>query len=607
MPILLMMNNKSAAKLVNIRDIRKAIKIKGPIGNLIAACAMRILGFSRINALYPQYSMYSGRDFTDAAMKTYRIRCDINSGMLESIPQKGPFIIVSNHPFGGWDGIVLYNTIASVRPDFKIMANFILSLIPNLKGCFFEVNPFTDNKKLKNSFGGLRQAYGHIRQGGCLGIFPAGEVATYYGKNSFPADKEWQPAIIKFIKKCNVPIVPVYFDGSNSRLFHLLGKINPYLRTAALPRELDRKASGTVTMRIGKLISTYELSEYGDTDAFGKYLRNRCYALEANTPGHASVKKADPAYEELILPQNRILLRNEIRNLEKSSILFEAAKYECLLADPENIPCLLKEIGRKREESFREVGEGTGKSIDTDKFDPYYKHLILWDKQKRKLVGAYRLGIGREIMAGYGTDGFYTSTLFSFSDGFKEKLPEAIELGRSFISVEYKKEALPLMLLIKGLLYSVIKYSDCKYLFGPASISSWYPPFYRSLMVYVLSMYKKEGTEYSVIPKTPFVPDYLRVEPCALFPDRPGNIEKFDRFMLNLSEGRYRLPTLLKKYIRLNSEILAFNIDTEFNDCVDGMIFLRLKDVPMEEIAALVKGSEDPEAIYRRFGYGTGS
>ena len=281
--------------------------------------------------------------------------------------------------------------------------------------------------------------------------------------------------------------------------------------------------------------------------------------------------------------------------------LFKVSKYECFLADTQMIPNTMQEIGRKREESFREVGEGTGHAIDTDKYDEYYKHLILWDSEAQMVVGAYRLGIGKEIYEKYGVEGFYTSTLFNYSDEFIEKLPDCIELGCSFLSVEYKKEALPLMLLIKGLLYTVTDYPKTKYLFGPASISSWIPPFYRGLLVKSLSEYKNKEHNNLVTAKTPFQYQTLRCDIKHLLKGKTDNIDFLDKYIQRLSDNKFRVPTLIKKYIKLNAEILDFNVDKEFNYCVDGMIFLNLDNVPVEEITSLTKGSDDPERLLKRF------
>ena len=591
-------------KLINKSDIRQAIGRSGLTGSIIASCAMSLMGLNRINRLYPEFGEFRGREFTKAAMKTFRITPDIRQEELELIPKEGPFIIVSNHPFGGWDGIVLYNTVAAIRPDFKIMANFILSHIPNLKDSFLAVNPFSDNKGLKSSFSGLKAAKEILEKGGCLGIFPAGEVSTYYKGRKYPADKDWTGTIMKLIYNAGVPVVPVYFDGSNSRWFHFVGKIHPLLRTVNLPNELLKRSGKTVSMRIGRPVPANEVRKYASPQELGQALRNRVYALEANV--HIPAGPADyksQVLEPLVPPMDSKRLEKEMDALTP---LFEVYKYRCYLADTASIPAMMVEIGRRREESFRQVGEGTGSSIDTDKFDRYYKHLILWDKDEKKLAGAYRLGIGREIYEKYGVKGFYTHTLFNFSKEFTDRLPESIELGRSFLSVEYKKEALPLMLLIKGLFFTVLKYSDCKYLFGPASITSWLPPFYRSLIVYGLTECTRNSPKGLVTPHTPFRYDFLRVDPALLLEGKTANADILDKYIQRLSGGRYRVPTLLKKYIKLNAEILAFNVDKEFNYCVDGMIFLDMSVVPRREVEVLTKGTDNPEGLIDKF-YGTGS
>ena len=416
----------SGTKLINKSDIKRAVGLKGPLGSIIASCAMSFMGLNRINRLYPKFGAFHGKDFTDEAMKTFRISCDILPEELEYIPKEGPFIAVCNHPFGGWDGIVLYDSIAAIRPDFKILANFILSSIPNLKDSFLAVNPFSGNKQLKSSYSGLKAAMDILNEGGCVGIFPAGEVSTSYKGYSRPADKAWSGTVMKLIRNSGVPVVPVYFDGTNSRWFHFVGKIHPVLRTVNLPNELLKRSGRTVTMRIGRPFPASEIQKYDDIKELGRMLRNRVYAMEANTPGRFEVHLTERPQEPLIPPVDS---RELAKEMDALTPLFEVYRYRCYLADTEQIPAMMTEIGRRREESFRQVGEGTGAGIDTDKYDRYYKHLILWDKDSCKLAGAYRLGIGREIYEKYGIEGFYTHTLFKYSEEFTAKLPECIDLS----------------------------------------------------------------------------------------------------------------------------------------------------------------------------------
>lgn len=598
-------------KLVTKADIKKAVNVRGLAGNLIAGIAMPLLGITRVNKLYSRISQHYGRDFSSALLADLQIKYEILPKELEYIPQEGPFIVVSNHPYGAIDGVVLIDIFSAARPDTKFLTNFVLSLIPNLKDFFYPVNPFTEKPGLAPSFSGLRMATETLKSGGALCLFPAGEVATTYG-TSIVQDKEWQPSILKLIKNAEVQVLPVYVHGTNSRFFHWLGKIHPILRTLRLPCEMLNKRGQTVQVRIGKPITVNELAEYKDIKQLGGYLRSRVYALEGNVL--LKVIHPEEVYSTPIaLPRNRRALIKEINSLPKDKHLFTTGNYSCFLTDSKSIPLTMYELGRKREEAFRAVGEGTKTPLDIDIYDEYYQHLILWDKQKGKIVGAYRLGYGDQILKTKGIKGFYTRSLFDYDPEFHQYLSKSIELGRSFVTLEYQKEALPLMLLIKGLLYSVLNKPDVRYLIGPVSISSWYPKFYRSLMIeYLKKNHSVENLDKMMKPKNPFFPNFHRCNPDMLLSgSRVDSVEKFDRYLLKLSDGEYRLPTLVKKYLKINARIISFNVDPDFNYCVDGLVFMDIFNVPEQEIRMLARDEKNLEAVLKRFGLnktqGTGS
>ena len=600
-------------KLVSTAEVKKAFKLRGFLGDILASLIMAVIGLNRVNKRYSRVSHYTGRDFTGAILRDFNISFEINEKEMEHIPQEGPFIVVSNHPYGAIDGIILLHVFSSVRPEIKSVSNFILLQVPNINEFFLPVNPFSDNPNLANSFTGLRTAMESLRNGGSLALFPAGEVSTTYG-TSVIRDKTWSPTMIKLIKSANVPVVPVYFHGSNSRFFHWIGKIHPMLRTARLPGELFNKQNKSIKMSIGRAVSTSEIGEFSSLHQLGMCLRARCYAMEANIV-HAKKQEVLVNTVPIALPKNRRAMQKEINALTADKQLFTTGHYSCYITDSKSIPLMMHELGRRREEAFRAVGEGTGRPLDLDEYDDYYKHLILWDRQKTRLVGAYRLGFGREIMKTKGVKGFYTQTLFSYEKPFEEILKSSLELGRSFVVLDYQKEALPLILLMKGLFYSVINSSEVRYLLGPVSISSWYPKFYRSLMIYYLKNQHSAGElEKYVTPRNPFFPDYLKTTPEHLLANKLDSIEKFDRFMLRLSNNEYRLPTLVKKYLKVNCKIVTYNVDPDFNYCVDGLVLLDLKEVSRQEIAGLAKGEPDIERVMARFGFkvedknqGTGS
>ena len=592
-------------KVVTLSDLKNALGLKGFFGTCAAGAAYGYLRLGKINRLFDGAADYQGREFADHLLENMGITIDVSSEQLENIPKEGGFVLVSNHPFGGIEGVMLLSAIAKVRPDFKVMANFILSHIPNLKECFFAVNPFENNPEWKSSVGGIKGAIQHIAAGKGLGVFPAGEVSRYHG-HDYPEDLPWATSIARIIKNANVPVIPVFWEGRNSKLFYAVDKIHPMLGTARLTKELINKHDTCFNLQIGKPILPSEIKLYENPKDLAAYLRSRSYALEANIPAKV-VEGTNVKQAEIDAPTDLSLMLSELEAIREKSFLYSASDYDCYLADYEDIPNLMHEIARLREETFRAIGEGTGKSLDQDEFDKHFKQMILWDKVKQKIAGCYRLGIGSEIIPRFGIKGFYVSTLVNIDESFSDKLCHTIELGRSFVSLEYQKEVLPLMLLLRGLSDVVVRYPEINHFIGPVSISAWYPKFYLSLIARFVS--EKHAVEDElkgkVTPKTPFVPDFLKVDADVLLQNNMNGVDKFDKFLFRLSNGLYRLPTLFKKYLKLNAKFLCFNVDPDFNDTLDALLFLTFTDFPEDEVMPLFRDSsdEEKEIVRKRFGY----
>ena len=592
-------------KVVTHSDLKKALGLKGIFGTCVAGLAYGYLRLGKINRLFDGAADYQGREFADHLIENMGITIDVSPEQLENIPKEGGFVLVSNHPFGGIEGVMLLSAIAKVRPDFKLMANFILSYIPNLKECFFSVNPFEKNPEWKSSVNGIKGAIQHIAAGNGLGVFPAGEVSRYHG-HDFPEDLLWSTSIARIIKNAGVPVIPVFWDGRNSKLFYAVDKIHTMLGTARLTKELINKHDRCFNLQIGKPILPAEVALYESPKDLAAYLRSRSYALEANIPTKA-IERKEVKQAEIDAPTDLSLMLAELEAIREKSFLYSASDFDCYLADYQDIPNLMHEIARLREVTFRAIGEGTGKSLDQDEFDSYFKHLILWDKAKQRIVGCYRLGIGSEIIPKLGIKGFYVSTLVDFDDSFSEKLSHTIELGRSFVALDYQKEVLPLVLLLRGLSDVVVRYPEINHFIGPVSISSWYPKFYQSLIVRFVSEKHaiEDDLKDKVTPKTPFVPDYLKVDANVLLENNMNGVDKFDKFLFRLSNGEYRLPTLFKKYLKLNAKFLCFNVDPDFNDTLDSLLFLTFTDFPEDEVMPLFRDSsdEEKEIVRKRFGY----
>lgn len=580
--------------LISPVDILKTTNFKW-LNRHTVQLVMNFFRYPEINRLYARHKHAQGYEFIRRILEDLKIRYRVNENEVEHIPAQGAFIIIANHPYGGVEGLILLDILSRRRPDVKIMANFLFQHLEPIKDFFFPVNPFENVKNIK-SIGGLKEALQHIAEGHPLIIFPAGEVSTWQEKGQI-TDRQWHKGAIKFIRKADVPVIPVHFSGTNSYLFHFLGLIHPILRTAQLPSELLNKKHKLVHVRIGKSISKAEIGKFDDVSRLGRYLRARTYALEHQQ----EVKKfyrplflIEKQVEDIIPPIDTHILEREIAELGPDSQLFRLKHISAYLVNSHQIPNLIQEIGRLREITFRAVGEGTQLSVDLDEYDYYYHHLFLWDHEQRQIVGAYRLGLGWNIMEQYGPKGFYTRSLFKYKEEFHAVLNRTIELGRSFIVPEYQKNPLSLFLLWKGIFYTVIRYAQCRYLLGPVSISQHYSHISRSILVsYIRQHHFDAEMAHYVKPRKKYNP--VTTLDTNILVSSINGLSEVDRLIEGIEENQVRMPVLLRKYLQLNGKIIAFNIDPKFSSCLDGLMLLDLLDVPDDILRQFTKDSSKGE------------
>ena len=428
-------------------------------------------------------------------------------------------------------------------------------------------------------------------------------MSTYYDNEDQGAvDRQWQKSMIKFIKKAEVPVVPIYFQGTNSRLFHLLGLIHPSLRTAKLPSELLNKKNKVIKIRIGNPISVQDQNEYTDIERFGRFLRLKTYALgssiEVNSFFRYNLKPAEKP-EPIIPAVPQETIDGEVGKLMNSYLLFKSKNFSVICAPSVEMPNIMTEIGRLREETFRDVGEGTNRSIDIDEFDLYYWQLFIWDEEEKRIVGAYRVGKGKEILNRYGVKGFYINSLFKIDDKFSYILEQSIELGRSFIVKEYQRKPLPLFLLWKGILYFLIKNPEYRYLTGPVSISNRFSSYTKGLIIsFMKSNYYDHDFARYIKPRNMFrVP--INKEDYDIIFNNCSDISRLDNFIKDIEPEEFRMPVLLKKYVKLNGKIISFNVDPKFNDALDGLLILDLFQVPIDTITSLSKEINDKSLLDR--------
>lgn len=580
-------------KLVQPAELAKASHMRP--GDPRIALLTEVSGLKRLERFYNEIDHLHDLEFTAAVFRNLELEIEVSDEDLERIPKQGGLVFVANHPYGAIDGLALVHVLCRVRPDLKVMANFLLRQLEPLRDRFIGVNPFEQLGSL-SSFQGMRQALAHVKDGNALAVFPAGEVSSWHTEVKSVADPRWKTPVIKLLQHAEVPVVPIWFDGANSLVFQMLGMIHPNLRTLALPTEMLRMRGRTVRMRVGKPIPAKELAAFSSADQLARFLRARTYALGSGL----QVKRE--LFSPLRFPrkpdevQDRVaanVLEKEIEAIADLKINSQA-EFDLYLATSHRIPNILREIGRLREVTFRAVGEGTNKSIDLDEFDIYYDHLFLWDRDKKCVVGSYRIGDGRRIMARYGKRGFYTSTLFRMDRPMERVLRKSFELGRSFIAQEYQRQRLPLFMLWRGLLLQIMANPDQHYLIGPVSISGTYSRFSRTLiMEFVRLNHYDEQLAAHVHPRHRFRVKPDKADSEALVQASMADLKKMDRLIAEVDPQETAMPVLLKKYLLLNARIVGFNRDPRFNDALDGLMVLDLNKLPEKTVEDLQKGMSE--------------
>jgi putative hemolysin len=583
--------------LVTSKEVAKAIKVDklGVVGTFIGWLLMKVLRISTANKVYNKHKHLNDLPFLKGLLDEFQIEFEIPEEDFKRIPKEGPFITISNHPLGGIDGILLLRLLVEHRPDYKIIANFLLHRIEPLKPYVMPVNPFENHKDAKSSVAGIKNALLHLREGKPLGIFPAGEVSTYRD-GKLMVDKEWEEGAVKLIKKAKVPVIPIYFHAKNSRLFYVLSKISDTLRTAKLPSELLSQKNRVIKVRIGKPISVKDQDNYKDIPAFYEFLRKKTYMLanpfEKNQKLISTQKLKLPKKAKKITSQrNPDLFTKEIDGLrDHGKRMLESKNYEVFFTDAKEIPNILHEIGRLREITFREVGEGTNNPIDLDKFDKYYHHLLLWDNNTNQVVGAYRMGLGKDIFKKFGINGFYVQSLFKIEPELHPMMEQTIEMGRAFIIKQYQQKPMPLFLLWKGIVHVTLRYPKYKYLMGGVSISNQFSEFSKSLMIeFMKSHYYDPYVAQYIHPKKEFKVKLKDGDKDFVFDATQSDMNKFDKVIDEIEPGALRIPVLIKKYVKQNARLVAFNVDPKFNNAIDGLMYIKVADLPESTVKPVLE------------------
>ncbi len=557
----------------------KVNSIPKPISKYLFNIIEKVIHQNDINYFLEENKNLGPFSFVERVLEYFEFSYKFNKKEIENIPTSGKVVIIANHPLGALDAMSLIDLVHSVRNDIKVVANDVLSSVEQLKPILIGVDSFGSSLS-KNS---VKEIHKALNNNEAVIIFPSGEVSR--ARTNGIKDVKWHKGFLKFATDNCAPILPIYIKAKNSALFYTLSSINKSISTFLLPHEMFKQKNGSLEFRIGEIIPYKNYSKIKlDTKTTVKLFRKHLYKIAKGKKGIFETEKS------IAHPEDRQKLKKELLNTKLLGTTNDNKKI--YLYEYEKGSVILKEIARLRELTFRKVEEGTGTKRDKDNYDYYYKHIILWDDNDLEIVGAYRIGESNYIQPQFGFNGFYTNSLFNFKDEFKEYLFNSIELGRSFVQPKYWGSR-ALDYLWQGIGAYLYNNPNIKYMFGPVSLSSGMPKEALNLIVYYYNLYYKCNKEL-VIPKRAFkISKQEEIELSKLF---SGENAREDLITLKsrLSYYNTSIPTLYKQYTELCEDggvkFLDFNIDKDFNDCIDGFIMVDIEKIKPKKAQRYIKG-----------------
>jgi putative hemolysin len=510
-------------------------------------------------------------DFSTRALRVLDIDVVVPPDTLDRVPRTGPVIVVANHPFGALDGLVVLTLMRGVRPDMRLLANRWLDRLPELRDCLVPVDLFgKPADAVRRNSTALRSAIHWLEHGGCLGMFPAGEVAHHETPGGRVTDSPWRHTAAELAVRARATVVPLFVAGHNSRLFRAAGRVNPWLRTALLPRELWAKRGCAVSVNVGRSIAPDELASRTDAASRTALLRSRVDHLAA-TPAEIDDRPPRPEPRP-VAPRGLATAIDANVAMIGSSLLMESGVFQVYCASASELPAILPEIGRLREITFRGVGEGTGQARDFDRFDQVYQHLFVWDRERREIAGAYRVGATDAL----GVDNLYTRTLFDYDESLLRQIGPALELGRSFVQPGYQRDFSPLLLLWKGISRLVSQQPRYRRLFGVVSISDRYNTTSRQLLIKFLQTTRFD-VDLGRLVRAKHPPAMARCD--AVDAVTVERLEDVCALVRQIEPDGKDIPVLLRQYLKLNAKLLGFTVDATFGNVLDGLVLVDLDHV----------------------------
>jgi len=514
------------------------------------------------------YPHLQGLEFVEQVLDELNFDTRYKPKQIEHIPNEGKLVIVANHPIGSLDALALIKVLSTVRQDLKVVANRMLMSVSAMHSLLLPVDNLSGMSKKQE----LSNIQNHLKGGGALLIFPAGEVSRL-GPTGIK-DCKWNSGFLRMAKKANCPILPIFIKAKNSPLFYGTSMIYKPLASLLLVTEMFKQRKKSLEFEIGASIppESYLIENLKDKEIVN-LIRKQLYRL--TTKKTLPLKTQTP----IAIPECRKELKRAIEQcqlLGKTHDGMHIHLYQYVGSSP-----IFRELGRLREIAFRAVGEGSGKRRDIDKYDMDYQHLVLWDPMQLELVGAYRLACAQQIIQKHGREGLYTDSLFSYTDAMTPYLKQGIELGRSFVQPKYWGRK-SLDYLWYGIGAFIKNYPQYRYLFGAVSVSNALPEQAKAMLVYYYQHYYKSSIELAM-PNNELKLTEQQLTQCNILFNGNDVKEDFVELKHVLANMGAQVPTLFKQYTELCNpggvQFLSFSIDPDFNNCIDGLVLVDLKSV----------------------------
>ncbi len=533
-----------------------------PVRRSTLFCLRRLVREQEINRFLETHKGSRGFEFVDEVLDYFNFSYTISHKERMNIPSSGRVVIIANHPLGALDGLALLKLVGEVRRDVRIIANDVLMNFDALQNLFLPVDNLGKSTRKAN----IARIVDALQNDEAVIVFPAGEVsrAGFTGIK----DGKWNSGFIHFARKANAPILPVYLGGKNSPLFYGLSYINKSVSTLMLAREMFNKHSVTLPVRVGEPIAFSQLDALPVSNRDkAKLLKKHLYRIARNKAPLFLTEKT------IAHPQDRQALKQELKQAELLGETSDGKKIYLFDYHPDSV--VMQEIGRLREVAFRTVGEGTGEKRDLDRYDQYYRHLILWDDEDLEIAGAYRIGEGRQRMQNSSYQ-LYSESLFNYSEQMDEIFEQGIELGRSFVQPRYWGKR-SLDYLWYGIGAYLRRHPEVRYMFGPVSLSNSYPKRARDLLVWFYRHYFPDSA-WLARSRSPYQLDADAEATIRQLFTGDDYREDFSRLREQLDFLGASVPTLYKQYSELcepgGVSFLDFGVDADFNYCIDGLVLV---------------------------------